>query len=247
MTLDTAAVIAFAYLMAAFVKGATGLGFSTTALPILALSLGLKSAMPLVLLPSVVSNTIVMIQAGHFRETVHRFWPMFLATVPGLLVGLAVLGRVNSLVAGAILGVVLVVYGAWTLFRPGRPISQRTGRRLAPISGFMTGLLNGMTGSQVMPILPFLLALRLDPGRFVQTINISFSLSSLVMAMGLARLGLMTLETLWISLAGLVPVYLGVKLGGTVRRRLDGETFRRVILIMLVVFGVMLIGKFLAL
>ncbi|MBZ9557502.1 MULTISPECIES: sulfite exporter TauE/SafE family protein [Modicisalibacter] len=247
MTFETAAVIAFAYLMAAFVKGATGLGFSTTALPILALSLGLKSAMPLVLLPSVVSNTLVMVQVGHFRETLRRFWPMFLATVPGLLVGLAVLGRVNGLMAGAILGVVLVGYGLWTLLRPGRPISNRTARWLAPLSGFLTGLFNGMTGSQVMPILPFMLALRLDPGRLVQAINISFSLSSLVMAMGLSRLGLMSLETLWISLAGLIPVYLGVRLGGILRRHLDGETFRRLVLIMLIVLGVTLIGKSLTL
>lgn len=56
-------IIACAYLVAAFVKGATGLGFSTSALPILALGLGLKSAMPLVIIPSLVSNAIVMMQA----------------------------------------------------------------------------------------------------------------------------------------------------------------------------------------
>ncbi len=100
-----------------------------------------------------------------------------------------------------------------------------------------------MTGSQVMPVLPFLLALRLDPRRFIQTINISFSLSSIVMALGLSTLGLMTLETLWISLAGLIPVYLGTRIGGLVRQRMNAETFRTVILLMLIVFGVVLVGK----
>lgn len=68
MNFETILIIACAYLVAAFVKGATGLGFSTSALPILALGLGLKSAMPLVIIPSLVSNAIVMMQAGHFER-----------------------------------------------------------------------------------------------------------------------------------------------------------------------------------
>jgi hypothetical protein len=244
MSIETIAIIACAYFIAAFVKGATGLGFSTSALPILALGIGLKAAMPLVIIPSLVSNSIIMVQAGHFRETVSRFWPMFLATIPGLLIGLAVLEMVDGLMAGAILGLVLMNYGMFTLLRPGRPMSDRVADRIAPISGFATGLVNGITGSQVMPVLPFLLSVRLDPKRFIQAINISFSLSSIVMAFGLSRLGLMTLDSVWISLAGLIPVFLGTKLGGIVRNRMDAATFRKVVLVMLIIFGVMLIGKY---
>jgi len=123
-------------------------------------------------------------------------------------------------------------------------MSDRVADRIAPISGFATGLVNGITGSQVMPVLPFLLSVRLDPKRFIQAINISFSLSSIVMAFGLSRLGLMTLDSVWISLAGLVPVFLGTKLGGMVRDRMDAATFRKVVLVMLIIFGVILIGKF---
>lgn len=244
MSIETIVIIACAYFVAAFVKGATGLGFSTSALPILALGLGLKAGMPLVIIPSLVSNSIIMAQAGHFRETVNRFWPMFVATIPGLLIGLAVLGMVDSMLAGAVLGLVLMNYGAITLFRHGKPLSDKVARYLAPVSGFATGFVNGITGSQVMPVLPFLLSLRLDPKRFIQAINISFSLSSIVMAFGLTRMGLMTLETVWISLAGLVPVYAGTKLGSAVRNRMDAETFRKVVLVMLIIFGAILIGKF---
>lgn len=243
MTIETAVIIACAYFIAAFVKGATGLGFSTSALPVMTLGLGLKSAMPLVIIPSVVSNVIVMFQAGHFRETVRRFWPMFLATIPGLIVGLLILDQVNGLVAGAVLGTVLILYGAITISRPAIHIPDRLAKRIAPISGFLTGLINGVTGSQVMPILPFFLSLRLDPKRFVQGVNISFTLSSLIMAAGLSRIGLMTWHSVWISLAGLIPVFIGVKAGSYVRSRLEAETFRKLVLIMLILFGIILIGK----
>ncbi|RCK43475.1 hypothetical protein TH25_21550 [Thalassospira profundimaris] len=243
MSLETTIIVACAYFLAAFVKGATGLGFSTSALPVMTLGLGLKSAMPLVIIPSIVSNVIVMVQAGHFRETVRRFWPMFVATIPGLIVGLIILDRVNGLVAGAVLGVVLMSYGIITLGRPAIYIPNRLARRIAPFSGFLTGLVNGVTGSQVMPILPFFLSLRLDPKRFVQGVNISFTLSSLIMAAGLSRIGLMTWHSVLISLAGLIPVFLGVKAGSFVRARLDAETFRKLVLVMLILFGIILIGK----
>ena len=76
------------YLFAATAKGVTGLGFSTTCLPILALLVGLKEALPLVLIPSICSNIVVMRQAGRFGETLRRFWPMLLALLPGLVLGL---------------------------------------------------------------------------------------------------------------------------------------------------------------
>ena len=60
----------------------------------------------------------------------------------------------------------------------------------------------------------------LDPDRFVQAINISFSLSSLAMALGLWRIGLLTGDTLAVSVAGLAPVFLGTWLGAKLRRRL---------------------------
>ncbi|MFH1804917.1 MAG: sulfite exporter TauE/SafE family protein [Pseudomonadota bacterium] len=243
MPLETIAIIACAYFIAAFVKGATGLGFSTSALPVLALGIGLKAAMPLVIIPSLASNLIVMIGAGHFRETVTRFWPMFIATLPGLVLGLFLLDLVDGLLAGAVLGAVLMIYGAISLRRAGAVLPGRMARPLAPVIGFATGIINGITGSQVMPVLPFLLAMRLDPKRFIQAINISFSLSSLVMAVGLTHLGLMTQESVWISLFGLVPVYAGTRLGSLVRARLDAETFRKLVLVMLMIFGVILMGK----
>ncbi|MEM1315153.1 MAG: sulfite exporter TauE/SafE family protein, partial [Pseudomonadota bacterium] len=52
--------IGFALLFAGFVKGATGLGYSTTSLPLLALVIGLKPALPLVLAPSLASNLVVL-------------------------------------------------------------------------------------------------------------------------------------------------------------------------------------------
>jgi len=229
-----------AFTVAGLVKGTTGLGFSTTCLPILAISLGLKESLPLVLVPSLLSNLTVMRDAGHFRETVARFWPLYAALLPGLAAGLALLAWIDSATAAAALGAVLCLYAAYALFRPAARLDEQLVRPLAPPVGLTTGLINGLTGSQVMPLMPFMLALQLEPNRLVQAINCSFTLSSLVMAAGLARLDLFSLQQLAISVFGVVPALSGVKIGTVLRRRLEPELFRKMVLAVLLVLGVSL-------
>ena len=60
---DYAFVLA-AYVVASGIKGLTGIGFSTSCLPIMALRLDLKIAIPLVIVPSIVSNLVVMLLSG---------------------------------------------------------------------------------------------------------------------------------------------------------------------------------------
>ena len=80
-------IILGTYFFASSVKGVTGLGFSTICLPFMVLTVGLKAALPLLIIPSLASNFIVMRQAGYFRTTVNRFWHMLIATVLGVCFG----------------------------------------------------------------------------------------------------------------------------------------------------------------
>lgn len=236
-----AAVAGGAFFFAAFSKGITGMGFATTCLPIIALTMGLDVALPLVLVPSVASNIIVQIEVGHFRESIRRFWPMLIAGMIGVAAGLALLTWMETRIAAAVLGVVLIVYGLFALKTPDLSLPAHLEKPLGPVTGLVTGIINGLTGSQLMPVLPYLMALRLDRERFVQAINCSFTLSSLVMAAGLSKIGLMNTETALVSTLGIVPVWIGLKLGSRIRRRLAPELFRKLVIYMLMASGVLLL------
>ncbi|MEM6373781.1 MAG: sulfite exporter TauE/SafE family protein [Pseudomonadota bacterium] len=230
------------YLFAAISKGVTGLGFSTTCLPILALLVGLKDALPLVIIPSICSNLVVMRQAGRFGETVRRFWPMLIALLPGLFLGLWALSLISGAEAGAVLGIMLLVWCTFSAFSPNLHLAAKWERPLAPLSGFATGVINGVTGSQVLPAVPFLMMLRLDRNLFLQAINCSFTLSSLVMAFGLGRVGLFSNEDIVISSVGTCVVFFGLNIGGNIRQRLSEDLFRKAILTMLSLMGLSLIA-----
>lgn len=122
------AAIAGTFFFAAFVKGATGLGFSTTCLPFLVYAVGLKRGIPLILLPSITSNIFVMVDVGHFKGMVHRFRWMLLATVPGIVLGLWLLDAAPAQHAVMVLGVVLISYALFAAFTPHFKLSHKMER-----------------------------------------------------------------------------------------------------------------------
>ena len=111
----------------------------------------------------------------------------FLAAIPGLLLGLWFLSSAESTTTRAILGIVLLVYAIWTLAKGHFALDASMARWLAYPVGFLTGIVNGVTGSQVMPVLPYLLSLNLSKDLFVTTINIFFTVSTLIMLAGIKQ------------------------------------------------------------
>lgn len=229
--------------IAGLVKGAAGMGFSTTALPLLVLSLGVEKAMPLVLIPSLSSNIFVMIDSGEFRAMSRRFRLLFACLIPGLVLGLWCLAVIDKTSAGAALGLVLILYGSYALSRPQLKLNPELEKPLQIPVGIANGFVNGLTGSQIFPLPTYLLSLDLKPNQFTQTNNIAFTLSSLVMMAGLTKIGFMTLEIFLLSIAGIIPVYFAVKAGGLMRNVIDPDMFRKLVLIVLMVLGAALIAK----
>ena len=236
-------IILGTYFFASSIKGITGLGFSTICLPFMVLTVGLKAALPLLIIPSLASNLIVMRQAGYFRTTLFRFWHMLIATALGVCLGLMLLDSVNNKLAGAILGLVLILWCTFSYVAPNLKLPLEKERPTGIISGIATGIINGLTGSQVIPCVPYLMALNLDRNIFIQATNISFTLSSLIMAVGLTRLELFTLDAIKLSIIGLVLVLFGLQLGAKIRPRLSPANFRLAVLIVLFITALGLLLK----
>lgn len=237
------ALVVLGFFGAGVVKGATGLGYSTSALPVLTLAVGLHTAMPLVLFPSLASNLTLMVGAGHFGATLRRFLWLYVALLPGLGLGLVLLLRIDQDAAASVLGLVIAAYCALAFWQPALRLADRLEGPLQIPVGFLNGLINGLTGSQIVPLVPFMLSLRLDADRFVQAVNIAFTISSLVMVVGLSRAGLLNWHTLLMSVAGIIPAILGGWLGGRLRRRLPEAKFRFLVLCVLMVLGAILMSR----
>ena len=231
------------FFVSAFLKSLTGLGFSTICLGFLAAVLDIKLAILLVLLPSLSSNLLVMWQAGRFIEALKRFWPLYLSAIPGLILGIWFLGSNDNEIPKVILGVLLILYGLWGLINGLLTITKKQEKQLSLPVGFISGVANGVTGSQIMPLMPYLLSLKLDRDLFVQTINSAFTINSLIMMLGLANLGVISVPMLTLSAAGILPVAVGIYLGGKIRKRISDDSFRKMVLILFILLGLNLVSR----
>ena len=232
-----------ALFIAGVVKGVTGLGYASCALPLLVVAVGLPSAMAIIVVPAVVTNLGLAMSAGHLHETVVKFKWLYLAMIPGILIGGQLLLVTSANMAVQVLGSIIVVYAVLALARPQFSLPSVWRAPLMVPTGFMNGIMTGLTGAQVMPLFPYIMALDLEPQRMVQAINLAVIIGTSMMAAALAHSGVLTLELAVVSCLAAVPALIGVACGNATRRLLPIAAFRRISLLTLLLLGVLMLAR----
>jgi uncharacterized membrane protein YfcA len=233
--------VIFALVLSAVIKGSLGMGFSTICLAILANVIELKTAISIVVLPSLLSNAIVMIEAGNLRISLRLFFTMILAAVPGMAIGLQLLRQADNTLSVSILAIVLIIYGCWGWANHKFRIDDKLIPKLNPFIGFTTGIVNGATGSQIFPVMPYLLSLNISKDVLVQTINLSFTVNSLIMLGFLYRMNTLETDSIITYSLGVIPVAIGVWLGGKIRKQIPETRFKRIVMILVATLGLLLL------
>lgn len=234
-------VVGLAFLLAGFVKGVIGLGLPTVAIGVLGLVMAPAQAMALLVVPSLVTNLWQGAVGSGLRDLLFRLWPMLLGICAGTAGG-AALGIHADAHAATLLGLALVAYALFGLSTKRFTVTERTESWLAPLIGVSTGLVTVATGVFVLPAVPYLQALDLDKDHLVQALGISFSVSTLAMALALFGNGSFPLQTAGYSLAALAPAAVGMLIGQWLRLRVRAQTFR-----LCFFAGLLLLGTHLAL
>jgi len=229
------------FFVAAFIKGLTGLGFVSLCLPVIALFIKLEEAIPLVVLPSLLSNVIMIYQTGRLKQSLRRFWLLYISALPGIYAGVLILNMVGNYAAKIVLGVLSIAYSLLLLLRIEITIPEKNERILSVPVGFTNGFLNGLTGTQIIPMLPYLLSLKLDRNGMINAINLGFTISITVLLIIFGKFNLISLEILKYSIIGAIPVAAGIYLGGKLRYKVSEERFKMAVLLILIIIGINLI------
>ena len=83
----THVLVGAALLLAAFVKGATGLGFPLIATPMVALLLDIRTAVTVLILPNLFMDSAQVIRDGIPYDVFRRFSSLILPTIIGVFLG----------------------------------------------------------------------------------------------------------------------------------------------------------------
>lgn len=231
-------IIAFTFLLAGMVKGVIGMGLPTVAMGLLSLAIPPVQAAALLVIPSLVTNLWQLLAGPSFSALSRRFCIMMIAIVAGTLAGIGLLTGSAGPLAIIALGIVLAVYGVVGLCAVRLTIPARHQPWLSPAVGLFTGVLTGATGIFVIPAVPYFNSLGLSKEELIQTLGLSFTVSTLALAAGLLFKGQFALQLATHSLLALLPALGGMFLGQQLRNRLKQEVFRRWFFAGLLVLGI---------
>ena len=93
----------------------------------------------------------------------------------------------------------------------------------------------------VIPAVPYLQAIGLEKEELVQALGLSFTVSTIALALNLASAGALGVSIAGAALGALAMACVGMWIGQSVRLSLRPETFRRVFFV-----GLLLLGAYLA-
>jgi len=240
--LAASSVIVF---LAFFVRGVSGFGSATIAIPLLVQLIELKLAVPLLLIHDLLSTiaTVSIDRRAVDRSEILRLLP---PSVAGVIFGVTLLVMLPAAPLLATLGALVVAFGARTFVSPqaGGPVS----RLWALPAGFAGGALGGAFGSgAATPTMIYLTRRLADKSRVRGTFSAFAIIDYCFRVITFAVTGLLLNKALIVLVAVTLPAMaLGFYLGNRLHGRISSERAFRVIGALLVVSGFALLWKALA-
>jgi len=242
--LETIVLMSAALIVGGIVKGVVALG-----LPIVTMAFALNFMEPLTVLgmlvaPILVTNMWQAFRAGNFLEPIRRFWPMVVMAVIFLFIGAEIVVNIDTAILFGILGFIVTVFSALNLFKPRvHPLKPATEKWLGPLAGAVGGMLGGITTIWGPPMMMYFVMLKLPKDVFVRTVGLAWFSLAIPLTIAYWRNGIFSGDVIPLSLYACIPGMIGIRIGEMIRDKIDQETFRKVMLIALLIIGLNLIRR----
>jgi uncharacterized membrane protein YfcA len=224
--------------VATVVRSAFGFGEALIAVPLLALVIPARVAVPLATLLSVTVAAVVLAQDWH-QVHARSAWRLILSALCGIPLGLWLLAAVEEHLVKAILAVVILTFAAYCLARRTRLALQ--GDRLAWVFGFASGVLGGAYGMNGPPLVIYGALRHWSAAEFRATLQGYFLPASLAGLCGYWYAGLWVSAVSHLYLLSLPVALAAVFLGRAINRRLHGRGFIRYVYFALIAVGTVLL------
>lgn len=232
--------LAIIFFTAGLVQGLSGFGAALVGMPLLTLMLDVKTAVPLMALCGMVLLSIMSLQLKQSMDG-KKIIPLLLGSVPGLPFGLYLLKNYDETLMKLILATVLVAYSTYSLL--AGELRMKMGDRGGYFFGFLSGVLGGALSTNGPPVIVYATLRGYTGDKFKATLTLFFLVNGVFIVGAHALSGLTTLATL-ISFALCAPfIALGTLTGAALYERLDQNSFRKIVYILVFFMGILLFPK----
>ena len=232
------AIVFVIIFLAVFIQSMSGFGLALVSMALLPGIIGVQIAAPLVALVGIPLEFLLLLK---YRSALNFYavWPLIIASLFGIPLGIYGLKRVDEEIVLTILGIVITGYAIYSLFEVKLP--QMKHPTWAYGSGFFAGLLGGAYNTAGPPVIIYGNCRGWLPAEFKGNLQSFFLVGTLFVAAAHALSGNLT-EVVWVDFLWAVPaIGLGFVAGTWLDRYLNPELFRKVVLVLLILMGLRLI------
>jgi uncharacterized membrane protein YfcA len=169
-----------------------------------------------------------------------RLWPLLLGSAIGVPLGVAILGWADAGYVRATVGAFLLAFSLYSLTRPAFAPIRKDGKVLDMGIGFINGVLGGLTGLAGIIVVVWS-GLRGWPRDVQRAVFQPTAVATFAMcALWLGAKGAISGDAARLFLLGLPVLLAGTWLGLKLYGRMDEARFRRIVLLLLLLSGVLL-------
>jgi uncharacterized membrane protein YfcA len=220
------------------IQGITGFAGTLLAMPPSMMLLGVEPAKAILNAMGLAASLAIVWQ-DRKSVNVKQLRRMVLFMTLGIVLGLLLLQLVRIDFLLVIYGIFLLVFALFKLFSKG------TGRVLSPALGVLiliaAGVIHGMFISGGSLLVIYAVNALPEKKEFRATLSGVWVVLNSLLLIQHGTQGYFTSSTLWLTLICLVPLFLGVKLGGILHEKVNQATFLRVTYVLLAISGGMLL------
>lgn len=217
------------------ILGMTGFGNAMIALPLMLLFMDPKLAIPVMKAISLFSQ-LAMQAIGRFPIDWKLLLGLVVPAILGTFIGAALLDISKPQWLVNAIAIIILIFSLVSLL--GKQWLGRGSRRIAPVVGFVAGVLGGSVTLSGPPVVLFLShGYADDKLRFRGTLLMFFTIEIIATLLSYTYFGLFGREHLVIVIKNIFAMFLGLWVGIRIFARLSNETFRKVILFSLVLLS----------
>jgi uncharacterized membrane protein YfcA len=223
-------------LLAGVCQGLTGFGFALIAAPLLIILLPPKTVVPIVTL-NVILITIFMSIKFKSRVEWKRIFPLMIAGIAGLPLGIYLLVVVKGNILKVAIGIIVTLFAAMSFVGFKKEIKNE---RIASVFvGFLSGLLKGSTSMSGPPVVLFLTNQDCKKQAFQANVVAYFAVLSLSAIPFFIMGNLMTKQVLRYSTIFIPVTALGTIVGMRLNKNIGEKLFRNITLIISIIAGLL--------
>ncbi len=240
MTLDNLIYIGLILFFALLLRAAIGFGDGLLAVPLLAMFIDIREAVPLIILLSTTISVKALwkdrgsLQLSSLKRT-------SVAALVGIPFGVMLLNLGNEAVIKGMLGVLLVVMAMWRLGPKSQ--LQLTSNGWSYVFGGLAGMLGSAYALRGVVFSIYGGLRGWSQEQFKGTISGFYILSGVLIPVSYLSSGLITSRLVGLYLLFLPLALLSTLLGHLLTHRLDASAFQKIIWVFLLLFGVFLVVR----